>query len=284
MKNLLDKLAKCSEENNYSVYRIAAMDGDTGETEQIELRKMNACMNSYSVAKAYTMTAIGMLVDDKLLSLDEKITDILAGDYTDIADDRWHQVTVDMALTHRIGLPKNFLDIDAKDPMDFGEDYLAYILQQTLEVDPGTEYIYTDAAYYLLALVVEKRTDMSLDTFLWKRLFTPLGFREVAWSRCPKGHAMGATGLYVRTDDMVKLGVLYLNGGKWNGQQIVSEEWVQTALTHEYEFHKTGYGESYGKGGMLGQMLLVVPEKRLAVAWHGYGVKAVELTRVAALD
>ena len=95
---------------------------------------------------------------------------------------------------------------------------------------------------------------------------------------------MGATGLYVRTDDMVKLGVLYLNGGRWNGQQIISGEWVQTALTREYEFHKTGYGESYGKGGMLSQMLLVVPEKKLAVAWHGFGTKAVEMIRLAALD
>ena len=283
MKDFLDKLAKCCEENNYSIYRIAALNGETEETEHIDLRRMNACMNSYSVAKAYTMTAIGMLVDDGRLSLDEKITDILAGEYTDVADERWHDVTVDMALSHRVGLPKGFLDIDAVDPLTFGEDYLAYTLQQTLDFKPGTDSVYTDAAYYLLARVVDKRANMSLDTFLWKRLFTPLAFREVAWSRCPLGHAMGATGQYVRTDDMVKLGALYLNEGKWKGQQIISEEWVQTALERGYELHKTGYGDSYGKGGMFGQMLLVVPEKKRVVAWHGFGVKAVEMIKLAAL-
>ena len=283
MKDLLDKLAKCCEENDYSIYRIAVLDGETEQTEQLTLRNMNACMNSYSVAKAFTMTAIGMLVDDGLLSLDEKITDILAGDYTGIGDERWHDLTVDMTLLHRVGLPKNFLDIDAKDPLAFGEDYLSYTLQQPLEFAPGTDSVYTDAAYYLLARVVEKRVGMSMDTFLWKRLFTPLAFREVAWSRCPLGHAMGATGLYVRTDDVVKLGALYLNGGKWNGKQIISEEWVQTALERGYELQKTGFGESYGKGGMFGQMLLVVPEKNLVAAWHGFGAKAVEMIKLAAL-
>lgn len=284
MKGLLDNLAKCCKENNYSIYRIAVLNGENEETEQINIRNMNACMNSYSVAKVFTMTAIGLLVDDNLLSVDEKITNILAEEYANVADERWHNVTVEMALTHKIGLQAGFLDIDAKDPLTFGEDYLTYTLQQSLNFEPGTESVYTDAAYYLLARVVEKRANMPLDTFLWKRLFAPLSFREVAWSRCPQGHVMGATGLYIRTDDMVKLGALYLNTGKWKGKQIISEEWVWTALTREYEFHKTGYGESYGKGGMFGQMLLVIPEKKCAVAWHGFGVKADELIRLAALD
>lgn len=283
INDILNQLAACSEENNYSVYRIAVLDGVTEETRQLDLRQMNACMNSYSVAKAYTMTAIGMLVDDGVLDLEERVTDILVGEYDTVGDERWHQVTVDMALTHKIGLPKNFLDIDAKDPLAFGVDYLAYTFGQRLECDPGVEYVYTDAAYYLLARVVEKRAGESLDNFLWKRLFAPLAFREVAWSHCPKGHVLGATGLYIRTDDMVKLGAVYLNGGKWRGRKIVSEQWVKTALERGYELKPTGFGESYGKGGMLGQMLLVVPNKRLVVGWHGCGVKAEELTKMASL-
>ena len=188
MKGLLDNLAKCCKENDYSIYRIAVLNGENEETEQINIRNMNACMNSYSVAKVFTMTAIGLLVDDNLLSVDEKITNILAEEYANVADERWHNVTVEMALTHKIGLQAGFLDIDAKDPLTFGEDYLTYTLQQSLNFEPGTESVYTDAAYYLLARVVEKRANMPLDTFLWKRLFAPLSFREVAWSRCPQGH------------------------------------------------------------------------------------------------
>jgi CubicO group peptidase (beta-lactamase class C family) len=97
------------------------------------------------------------------------------------------------------------------------------------------------------------------------------------------GHVLGATGLYIRTDDMVKLGAVYMNGGKWKGQSIVSEQWVKTALERRYELKPTGFGSSYGKGGMLGQMLLIVPDKRLVVGWHGCGVKAEELTKLASL-
>ena len=80
INDILNQLAACSEVNNYSVYRIAVLDGVTEETRQLDLRQMNACMNSYSVAKAYTMTAIGMLVDDGVLDLEERVTDILVGE------------------------------------------------------------------------------------------------------------------------------------------------------------------------------------------------------------
>lgn len=284
MREVLEKMAECCDRNHYSVYRIAGLTGEN-EPEMITLRKMSACMNSYSVAKVFTMTAIGLLVDDGRLSVDEKITDILAGEYrhTDVTDERWHKVTVDMALTHRVGLPGGFLDIDVADPRSFGYDYLSYTLKQQLDCEPGTTSVYTDAAFYLLARVAEKRSGMPLDTFLWKRLFAPLAFREVAWSRCPLGHVMGATGLYIYTDDMVKLGALYLHGGKWRGEQILSEKWVNRTLAREYELKKTEYGDAYGKGGMNGQMLVVVPEKNRVVAWHGFGEAPEELLRTAVL-
>lgn len=283
MNKTLEKMAEYCEKNSNSVYRIAVMEGEN-EPEVITLREMNACMNSYSVAKAFTVTAIGFLVDDGCLSVDEKLTDILAGEYekTDIVDERWYKVTVDMALRHGIGLPGGFLDIDSVDPLSFGDDYLSYTLKQPLDYEPGTERVYTDAAYYLLARVAERRAGMSLDIFLWKRLFTPLSFREVAWSRCPKGHVMGATGLYIYTADMVKLGALYLHGGKWRGERLLSENWVNTVLERRYELKLTDYGDSYGKGGMNGQMLLVVPEKNRVVAWHSYGENPKELMQIAA--
>lgn len=269
MNQFLKDAAEFCRKNDFPVYRMAVID-DEGEPEEITIRNMNACMDSYSVAKAFTVAAAGFLVDRDLLSVDEKITDILTEEGAQAADQRWHNVTVDMALTHRIGLPAGFLDIDAINPLTFGQDYLSYLFRQPLAYEPGTQSVYTDAAFYLLSCVIEKRANMTLDNFLWENLFAPLSFREAAWSHCPKGHAMGATGLYVYTADMAKLGALYLGAGSWKGKQILSKEWVQTVLKREYEFHKTGYGASYGKGGMYGQMLLVIPEKNRVVAWHGF--------------
>ena len=96
-----------------------------------------------------------------------------------------------------------------------------------------------------------------------------MDFKEFAWSVCPEGHCIGATGLYLRTEDMVKLGILYLNGGTWNGTRIISEEWVRTVLEKGYEIKPRGKGW-YGKGGMRGQMLTFNPALGRAVAWHAF--------------
>ena len=106
--------------------------------------------------------------------------------------------------------------------------------------------------------------------FCWENIFLPLGFREAAWSCCPKGHAMGATGLYIRCEDMVKIGAVYLNGGEYLGKRIVSEEWVKKVLDRQYEFAPNGIKDAYSKGGMNGQNLIVIPQSNRVVAWHGF--------------
>ena len=83
------------------------------------------------------------------------------------------------------------------------------------------------------------------------------------------GHPMGATGLYIRTVDMVKLGQVYLNGGTYGGTRIISEDWVKLTLDNGYELNKMKEN-SYGKGGMNGQQLWVFPEKNHVIAWHGH--------------
>ena len=112
---------------------------------------------------------------------------------------------------------------------------------------------------------------MCLDNFLWKELLVKLDFQEMAWSHCPKGHAMGATGLYISSDDMVKLGVVYLNCGVYRGQRVLSEEWCRMALDKEYGIDQCSNGKVYAKGGMFGQRLFIIPDKKLAGAVQAYG-------------
>ena len=112
---------------------------------------------------------------------------------------------------------------------------------------------------------------MGTDNFLWKHLFYPTGCREAAWSHCPKGHVMGATGLYIRVEDMIRHGMIYLNGGMFEGKRILSEEWVKTVIDNGYELKSCGGGKAYGKGGMRGQKMMVVPGEDRVVAWLGCG-------------
>ena len=260
-------MAKEIDRLGINVLRIAEMTPD-GEPEIMELKPASICLNSYSVSKAYTAAAAGFLYDRGLLRMDERVTDILGAYLPGYYDSRWDKMTVDMTLRHHCGFKPGYLDIDCADlnPVTDG-DYLRYLFDTTLECEPGTRYCYSDAAFYLISRVVSEKTGLPLDNFLWKELFLPLGFREAAWSHCPHGYAMGATGLYINSGDMAKLAALYMNGGVWRGRRLLSENWVRMSLEREYGFnpHKNG---AFGKGGMLGQMMLAIPAQNRAVAWH----------------
>ena len=245
-----------------------------GDLQTRSFGKSNPCQNAYSVAKTFIVTAIGLLVDQGLLTIDETVVDILADELPETYNEVWSQTTVEMLMLHNVGLSAGFLDIDVLDATTFGEDYLSYVLNAPIREDYnplGNSYTYTDAAYYLLSRIVEKKSGMGTDDFLWKYLFYPIGCRETAWSHCPKGHVIGATGLYIRAEDLVKHGVIYLNGGMYGDKRILSQGWVQTVLDRGYEFRSYDKGVSFRKGGMRGQMLIIVPRMKRVMAWLGCG-------------
>ncbi len=266
MSDFLKAFKDFALKNNYNIIRVTEICND--EASELSFYDTFRCLNSYSVSKVFTVSAIGMMCDDKLLSTDDKIVDIL-GRYTDSFNSDFASLTVDDALKHRMGLEGGYLDIDLFPAHTFGNNFLSNVLNAPTVCAPGGREIYTDAAFYLLARVVEEKCGIPLENLLWQRLFEPLGFSEAAWSKCPQGHAMGATGLYISTCDMAKLGQLYLNGGQYNGRQIISSEWVNTVLSRGYELKPRNNG-AYGKGGMYGQMLLIVPKEHRVIAWHAF--------------
>ena len=217
-----------------------------GKFETMRLQKTNPCQDTYSVSKSYVVTAIGMLVDRGLLRTDETLTEILADELPETYNEVWTKTTVHMLLLHKVGLSGGFLDIDCFDATTFGDDYLAYTLNAPIKEDFDlVKETYTDAAFYLLSRIVEKRAGMGTDDFLWQNLFYPTGCREAAWSHCPKGHAMGATGLYIRVEDMVKHGMIYLNGGMYGDGLLTSFNGVQIIKD------KTAFAHDYGLGGVM---------------------------------
>lgn len=230
----------------------------------------NPCCNCYSVAKAFTVTAIGMLYDKKLLTPDSLLTDILSKHLPNNIDPKWHKVTLHHLMLHKVGFGCGMLDIDCEDASLYPTtDYLKIVLSTELKYEPGTVYQYTDAAFYLLSRVVFELTNTDLSDVLRPALMDTMRFKEYSWSVCPMGYSIGATGLYLRTEDVAKLGILYINGGNWKGTQIISKEWVDLVLKNGYEFSALP-GGWYGKGGMRGQLLMFNPEKGKVVAFHSY--------------
>ena len=283
MSKFLEDFSKFIRDNNGRVFSVAEIIGD-GLPEKIEIQENNACQNIYSVAKVFTVTAIGILCDRGLLTTDKTVTELLGDECPEGYDPYWEKTTVDMLMRHRVGFPGGF-DIDVFDASEYNPDYISEIMLKKWVCPPDTERRYDDAGYYILSRIVNRISGKPLFAFCWENIFEPLRFREAAWSCCPKGHAVGATGLYIRAEDMVKIGAVYLNGGIYRGKRIVSEEWVRTVLEREYELAPNGLGDSYNKGGMNGQNLLVIPSGNRVVAWQGYDIHpgGPDLTKFAAM-
>lgn len=251
---MIERINRKVFEKQLNIYSIAWMDDRGIQTRSP--RPGDACTNSYSVTKFYTMTAIGMLWDQEKLRMEEKVFDILREEFPEEHDPKWHDVTVEYVLKHTVGFDEGFLDIDAENICDYPtDDFLQIVLSRPLTYQPGQISVYSDVAYYLLSRIVTERSGIQLDEFLRPVLFGLMGFREAAWSKCPRGYCMGATGLYVRTADMVKMGYVYANGGQYQGKTVVSGDWVRLAVDRDYCMKRHGDTDIYSKGGMFGQLL-----------------------------
>ena len=259
MSRFLEDFAEFIKNNDGRVFSVAEIIGNENP-EKIIVTPNNASQNVYSVSKMYTVTAIGILCDRGLLSTDDTVTQILKDECPEGYDPYWDETTVEMLMLHMTGYPGGF-DTDVFDASEYDPDYLKEIMLKKWICPPDTERHYEDAGYYILSRIVSKVSGKPLLQFCWENIFLPLGFKEVAWSCCPKGYSIGATGLYIRVEDMVKLGAVYLNGGEYHGKRIVSAEWVKKVLDRHYEFAPNGIKDSYNKGGMNGQNLLVIPCK-----------------------
>ncbi len=273
MSRFIDEFSALVEGEGFNVFRVAEI--KDGVLSEHIFTPTCAALDCYSVAKAFVVTALGFLYDDGLLSPDDKIVELLGDLCPADACPEYSSLTIDMAMRHMVGLPDGYLDIDVCPPSRYGTDFLGHLLTTAPKYTPGTRSIYTDAAYYLLARTAEAVSGEPLETLMWRRLFTPLDFGEAAWSKCPQGHAMGATGLFISTSDMAKLGQLYIDGGVYDGKRILSKVWVQTVLDRGYELCRID-GDGYAKGGMYGQALLIFPKDKRVVAWHSCEKKSLD--------
>lgn len=260
---------KIINDNKFNTYFICEGDSNYNIVKK-EIIEANPTCNCYSVAKAFTVTAIGLLYDKGLLTPSTLLVDVLKNYLPLDLDNKWKRVTIHNVLLHKVGFGCGMLDIDCEDASLYPTvDYLQIVLSTKLKYEPGTVHQYTDAAYYLLSRVVYELAKQDLASLLRPILMEKMKFKEFAWSTCPYGYSIGATGLYIRTEDMVKLGILYLNKGVWKGERIVSEKWIDLVISNGYEFKNIGNGW-YAKGGMRGQFLMFNYELGKSLACHSF--------------
>lgn len=267
---MINKMTKAIKEKGFNLFSLTVI--ENGEEKTVSFQPVNPCNDIYSVSKAFIVTGIGLLYDDGLIDVEEKVVDIFADSLPDEYDERWNRVTVHHLLTHAAGLPLGYLDIDCYNIHEFyTDDFLEYLFKTKLEFEPGEKGQYSDGAFYMLSRVITAKCGMKADDLLMKRVFYPLGFREAAWSKCPHGYPIGATGLYIRSSDIARHAAVYLNDGVYEGKRILSSEWVNIVLTRGYELCRVR-DNVFAKGGMAGQMTIVDKKRNIAVGWTGYEV------------
>ena len=184
-----------------------------------------------SVTKSYTSALVGIALEQGYLSsLEQKMLDFFPDVANQITDPRKEQITIREMLQMRAGYPWEETDAALWDALWSGE-YLSDIVNIPLTADPGTVFQYSNLTSHWLGIIVARAAGTDLKSFGEEHLFSPIGV-EVGddWNRDLDGYYIGCGDIQFTARDMAKFGLLYLNGGKYEGKQIISTDWVQDSL------------------------------------------------------
>ncbi len=248
--------------------------------------------NLKSVTKSFSSALIGIAIDKGYIdSVDQTVLSLFPGREIANLDARKSAMTVEDLLTMRAGLdwpsgPCWWLD--GAECADYttqimleDEDSLQFILDQPMANEPGTTFVYTSGASHLLSAMISETTGLSALEFAKENLFKPLGIQNVSWQKDGEGLNMGWTDIALHPHDMAKFGYLFLNEGRWDGEQVISAEWVQNSQKpHAETINKIqpNYGYQwwvnpelgfYNAAGSGGNYIIVHPEQDMVVVFTG---------------
>lgn len=224
----------------------------------------------FSVTKSFVATLFGIALDQgKLTGVEQPVAQFFPGKAFANPDPRKDAMTLDNLLGMTTGLDWTEGD-PAYGAMYRSADWVEYVMGLQMRGAPGEAFNYCSGCSHVLLQVVEQAVGGGAIDFARQYLLGPLGIRDFDWERNPRGDAIGGWGLALTARDMAKLGYLYLHNGQWDGQQVVSADWVRAATTqHSDPDGRLGYGYQWwlydthgaytalGKGG---QTIFVIPD------------------------
>lgn len=200
--------------------------------------------NIYSASKSFTSCAVGLALKEGLISLDEKLTDAFAEDLPDVVDQNLKKATVRDLLTMCLGQKEGVL-MGSQRPYIEEDDWVKLALSRPFVYEPGTQFVYNNAGPYLAGILVQRRCGCDLVSYLFPRLFQPLGIKRPSWECDPLGNTFGAGGLSLSLDDLHKFGLLYLQNGTWGRRRILTEDWVKESTSKQTDNNKNSFGYGY---------------------------------------
>ncbi|TXI10690.1 MAG: class C beta-lactamase-related serine hydrolase [Rhizobium sp.] len=203
-----------------------------------------------SVTKSITGLLYGIALDRGLVPPPDAPLYEQFPEYGDLAQDPARiRITVGHALTMTLGMEwdedRPYTDpLNSEIAMENAADRYRFVLERPVIAEPGTRWIYSGGSVALVGAIIERGTGKRLPDFAREVLFEPLGIAKFFWSTGYDGVASPASGLRLTAPDLLKIGMLFLQKGVWNGQRIVSEEWIEQSLAPAIS---TGDGVSYGR-------------------------------------
>lgn len=244
-----------------------------------------------SVSKTFTSTAVGLAIAEGKLSLEDKLVDLFPEYCPENPSEYLKEINVEHLLTMNCG--------HSTDPTrtiwnNSEDSWVKLFMEYPITHKPGTIYCYNSLGTFVLSAIVQKVTGEKIADYLYPRLFRPLGINNVSWAENHEGINTGGWGLFLKTEDLAKMGLMILQKGQFNGKQIVPAEWIEAASAAQvpcvpagmnsdqaYLMKKVaktsdwlqGYGyqmwrcthNAFRADGANGQYIIVIPDKNTVV-------------------
>ncbi|MBE6731278.1 MAG: beta-lactamase family protein [Ruminococcaceae bacterium] len=224
----------------------------------------------FSFTKSLTSTAIGFCVQEGLLSLDEKLVDIFPEHLPEEVSENLAKVTVLDVLIMGGG--------HHSEPRAHGENWIKEWLSHPFEHEPGTYFVYNSSGTNMLCAIIKKKTGLNMTEYLYPRLFEKIGMGEVPCRKTADGIDAGGGGSKLTTEQMALFIEFVMHKGNWKGQQLLSSEWFDAALSKQIDTKHSnsipdwylGYGYQFWMcqpegvvraDGAFGQFGIMYPEK-----------------------
>jgi CubicO group peptidase (beta-lactamase class C family) len=232
-----------------------------------------------SVTKSVLSIVTGIVVDKGLInSTETPLSQFFPELSADVAGKG--NITLKQVLTMTTGI-----DLPGNKEMLQSQDWLKFIWSRPLRNEPGTKMHYSSADSHILSALIRNASGKDASDIAKEYLFSPLGIEDFQWERDPAGLPVGGWGLKLRSIDLLKIGILALNHGKWKERQLVSERWMNAAAKPHAPSKAPGQHYGYhwwiskSPGGNLpsflyaagrgGQYIFIVPEYDLIAVFTG---------------
>lgn len=224
----------------------------------------------HSLTKSVTVCGVGLALADGHFDLEDKVVSFFDDELPDVVSDELAAMSVRDLLTMRAGHTES-VSGSAFRPVK--TSWVAEFFKIPVDGEPGNEFLYSSALSFMLSAIVTRTTGEAVRDYLEPRMFAPLGISGLTWDASPNGISSGGNGLTWKTADSLKVGILHLNNGRWDGQQVLPQSWVEQATRAQIPERHYGYqwwinesADAYYATGAFGQYSIVFPRHDAVLA------------------